>query len=742
MILKTVSVSVFLAAVSASVAELPARAGKPLASWVVLEKFSGEPGCSAITQTEFRQLVYELQQQRQLDVQAAAPGARAPDPAGLQVYEQIAAPRNNARQSVALSVIHWNRTVRAESSDRTATGSQAQAEPVESSLTVFAFAPIRATTYRGSYLEMTIHAADLFEEGCGPDQQIAEFMFDGGDGQGRRAVRPGGPVAVAYGSAGWKELKLEATLADGTVLYAASALNVAALATPLPDQTVSLQADDPYAGYSGLLYVYKSGSHTGLKCPVLVVEGFDLNNDMDWDVLYNILNKETLAESLRACGRDLVVLDFDDATADIFGNARLAMQAVGYINSNRYSPSDKFTVIGASMGGLVTRNALALMDRYPAQFGDSEVDTWISFDSPHTGANLPLGVQEYFNFFGGFAGDYSDLAVAREYREKLDSPAARQMLLCHYTHPGLPAGSSPLYDGFWDSMNSSGYPVSGRNVAVSNGSGYGEKQPFSPGQQIINWDEDGFWLEIGCRVYALVRSETTAQTHFYGRFDPWDLFDQVDETVYQKSYYPYGLDNASGGTRGTFQELFEKLPYRDSDDWCLYDDHCFIPTCSSLGIPIANIEQTIHGNSALLSLSPFDELHYPTTNEAHIDINAGNKRWFMRAVLENHDADGDGFDDYQEYYLGTAFDDAGDRLSLVTAVDVPPGGLVNVSWESYPNAAYSVYRTEALDGVWQLIDRIPAADAAGMINRSYAIPAESSGAFFRVTAEAVDPVQD
>ncbi|QHI68585.1 esterase/lipase family protein [Tichowtungia aerotolerans] len=715
----------------------------PLASWVDLDQFTGAPESSAITRTDYRQLVYELQQQRQQAAVEQSQAFGALKESDVLVYEQVAAPRNNEWHKVALSLIHWDRTVVSATAGVAMQDESVQVESVESNVTVFAFSPLKDATYRGSYLEVVLDESDLFEEVSSSEQQISEIYLDGGDGQGAQSVNLGQPIVLSYESTGEKTLSIKATLAGGTVLYAESALDVIALSTPLPTQTVRVQADDPYSDFQGNLYVYKSGSHTGLNCPVFVVEGFDMNNDMDWDVLYNILNKESLVETLRAYGRDLVVLDFDDATADIFGNAYLAIEAIQYINSSRRSSSDKFTVIGASMGGLVTRRALAAMDKYPYSYGYSDVNTWISFDSPQTGANIPLGVQNYFDFFGGFAGSYSQLAVAREYRDKIDSVAAQQMLLCHYRCTDSLAGESPYYsESFWNSMNSYGYPTSCKTIAISNGSGYGTKQPFYPGQQVIQWHyDDGVTLEIGSRIYALYRSDSTALTDFYGRFDPWDLFDLVDETVYERNFYPYGLDNASGGTRSTFQDLFDELPYKSSDDWCNYGNHCFIPTCSSLGIPISKIEQTIHGNSSVLSLSPFDEVHYASTNEKHIDVNSNNKRWFLRAILEGYDTDRDGFDDYQEHYLGTAYNNALSKLTLSTGLSVPSQNSVAVSWLAYPNTKNYVYRAETLNGPWQLVNTITASSSK-TITRTYAISDELSCAFFNVTAKPVDPIQD
>ena len=67
------------------------------------------------------------------------------------------------------------------------------------------------------------------------------------------------------------------------------------------------------------------------------MEGFDIDNSMNRPELDEWLNQETLAEDLQTCGRDLVILNVVDSTVDIL--------------ANRADSSDKFTVVGASLGG-------------------------------------------------------------------------------------------------------------------------------------------------------------------------------------------------------------------------------------------------------------------------------------------------------------------------------------------------------------------------------------------------------
>lgn len=696
-------------------------------SWVRLDRYSGERGSAAISQGDFHQLVFELQNWR------AATGHGTASAAQRQPYESLVAPRNNLRNKVPLCVLHWERRVE---QPRTLASQSDGAEPVLTNVAIFAFSPLRPKTYRGEQVVLSLDTGDLFEECLIGSHDIASLRVDAGDGTGWHAMPPGGEVAVSYAATGAQTLQMEATLADGSVLSGSAPLEVVALATPDPTETLLLS--------KAKLYTYKSGAHAGYRSPVLVVEGFDLDNSMDWDALYAILNKEQLVESLLSYGRDLAVVDFNDATTNIYTNAENVMEAIRFLNTYRFNASDKFTVIGASMGGLVTRYALDRMEANPALYGSHAVDTWISFDSPQEGANIPLGIQEFFSFFGGFAGDYSDLAAALEYRKKIDTVAAQQMLLCHYKNTNTQAGRSPGYASFETQMHGYGYPANCKKVAITNGSKFGLRHAFSPGELIVYWNHESFSVDITSRIYALYNAPTPAKPVYYGWFNPWDFWGQVDYEATQNRYYPYSVDNASGGTRASFQELFDTLPsnMKDADDTCAYADHCFIPTTSALGLPNEYMELSLASNPSVLALTPFDEIHCAVTNESHIDINTSNKRWFMRAILENTDTDGDGSDDYREYLTGTDYTSSASKLSIVIGLSLASvSGSTTLSWATLPNVRYDIYQTASLDQEWALIDSV-SSPAAATATRSYPMDAQKRSSFYKAVAEVVDPVTD
>ena len=150
---------------------------------------------------------------------------------------------------------------------------------------------------------------------------------------------------------------------------------------PAPTETVEIRQGQIRAD----LYISKADTNApGLRHPVLFVEGFDLYNNQNWEELYTLFNQQNLIEDLKQQGRDVIIMNFGDATIDLYRNSYLMKKAFDYIGSLHDVQTEKFTLIGASMGGLISRLGLAYYD-------DGMVDTWISFDVPHEGANVPLG---------------------------------------------------------------------------------------------------------------------------------------------------------------------------------------------------------------------------------------------------------------------------------------------------------------------------------------------------------------
>ncbi len=401
-----------------------------------------------------------------------------------------------------------------------------------------------------------------------------------------------------------------------TVLIGAVTAPVQAQPIPNPHDTLSVTASIPYEGQhgSGRAYMYLADSLSGIKNPVIAVEGFDLDNSWDWDELYNHLNQEEMLETLHAAGYDIVMLDFTDATDYVQRNSFVVVELIQQVQS-MIDPSLTIAVAGASMGGLCVRYALAYMETHGLEH---HVRNFISFDAPHYGANIPLGIQYWLDFF-------SDLSeTAAEMLARLNRPAARQMLVYHYTTPSGSTGEpDSLRAGLLADFAAVGeYPQNCRKVAIANGSGVQLGQGFAPGDQIIEYEYVDLFTTIRGNVWAV--PDAASQMIFDGYIRI--IIVPTSLTVTVSGTKPY--DNAPGGWRASMADMDStEAPY--GDIIALHDNHCFIPTTSALAIDTEDLFYDIAGNPDILSHTPFDTVYYPADNQDHASITAENAQWFL-----------------------------------------------------------------------------------------------------------------
>jgi triacylglycerol esterase/lipase EstA (alpha/beta hydrolase family) len=174
-----------------------------------------------------------------------------------------------------------------------------------------------------------------------------------------------------------------------------------------------------------------------------------------------------------------VVLNFTDATDYVQKNAFVVAELIQQVQA-LIAPQTTVALVGASMGGLCSRYALAYMESHAIPH---RVRTWIAFDAPHAGADIPLGIQYWVDFFASQSTDAAAL------RDALNRPAARQMLVYHYTiPPGATGQADPLRATMLTDFTAVGdYPAQPRTVAIVDGSGSGQNQGFLPGDQIVQW---------------------------------------------------------------------------------------------------------------------------------------------------------------------------------------------------------------------------------------------------------------
>lgn len=482
--------------------------------------------------------------------------------------------------------------------------------------TAFAAAALRGWTYHGSEVRFVLDREDFVSNQTGTPRLEADLD----DGLGYRTIGFDRPVTARYASTGAKTLRLRATTADGTTLQAAFEFVVRALAAPAPNDTLHVTGTVPYLGgvASGDAYVDLAPGHTQIQNPVVVVEGFDLDNSMNWDELYALLNQENLIETLRADGYDAIVLNFTDATDYLQRNAfalvDLLQQVQGIVG-----PQTTIALAGASMGGLVSRYALAYMETNGLPHS---VRTFISFDVPHLGANIPLGIQYWINFFSGQS------ASAATFLAELNKPAARQMLVYHYTSPAGSTGQpDPLRGTFATDLAAIGnWPTQPRLVAIANGSDNATGEPFAAGAQIIQWNYSDLVAGITGNVWAVPNATSTKI--FDGKTRVL-FITTASQTVTVSGTQPY--DNAPGGYRGSMAQLDSvAAPY--GDIVALSPNHCFIPTVSALAYNTTDLFHNIEADPNPVANTPFDVIYSQATNQEHVAITPQNAAWFRSEV--------------------------------------------------------------------------------------------------------------
>jgi hypothetical protein len=482
--------------------------------------------------------------------------------------------------------------------------------------TAFAAAALREWTYRGAEVRFVVDREDYFSNRGGPAPRL-EADLD--DGLGFRTMSFELPLTAHYAGTGTKTLRLRATTADGGVVQAALAFDVRALAAPAPDDTLQVTGTIPYLGgvASGEAYVYLAPGRTQVQNPAVLVEGFDLDNSMNWDELYALLNQENLIETLRADGYDAVVLNFTDATDYLQRNAFVLADLLQEIRDIT-GPQTTVALAGASMGGLVSRYALSYME---TNGWSHSVRTFLSFDAPHLGADIPLGIQYWVNFFSSQSSD------AAQFLSLLNRPAARQMLVYHYTDPAGSTGQpDPLRGTFAADLAALGdWPSQPRLVAIANGSDNGSGQGFSPGAQIIQWSYSDLFVAITGNVWAV--PDGTSSQIFDGRLRI--LFSTTSQAVTVNGTQPY--DNAPGGSRGSMADVDSvAAPY--GDIVALYPSHCFIPTVSALAYNAADLFHDIAADPEPVSNTPFDAIYSQGTNQEHVAITPENAAWIRNEI--------------------------------------------------------------------------------------------------------------
>lgn len=351
-------------------------------------------------------------------------------------------------------------------------------------------------------------------------KEIDKVEVDFDDGQGFQLIDWGQSLTISYPEAGTKEIVFRLIYTDCSFAFSHSILMVneeeaftANRYQGVPDERFHLIADRAYEGKQagGTVTIEYGCGNDRLTKPFIIIEGFNppeydvFGGNTDYRRFFNSLTPD-LRNNLQNAGYDLVYLDYDNGAEPIQRNAYLAQTLIRTINEMKAANGsiEPNVVMGISMGGLVARYALSEMERPMDGRQPEEHDTrlYISMDSPHRGANAPLGMQYMAHHLPtipvvrvGFdilkrTQFGRDLLRAQNIdpngfhvgigRDIFARPATQQLLLQQM---------SPFYQIehsiFMQEYHSLGMPENTRNITISNGSQVGEGLDFGDSEELL-----------------------------------------------------------------------------------------------------------------------------------------------------------------------------------------------------------------------------------------------------------------
>lgn len=367
-----------------------------------------------------------------------------------------------------------------------------------------------------------------------------------------------------------------------------------------------------------------------------------------WETNSAIAQAPTVLEKYRNAGYDIIYVDFFDGAADMDFNSEVLIKVIQEVQT--IMCGEKVHVVGVSMGGIVAKMALKKMENRNLP---NCVTSFTSFDAPHQGANIPLGVQRFVSHVSAISGDCKDI------RDRmLRRPAARQLLVLHESSN---QGSDQLRRDYlrWDSLQG-GYPKNVWLLNVVNGSGLGDKgvvkkmdgNSLAPGDEILSVRFlnpifsffKSFTTTRVATIYATHRkigSKTAAVANINGLLYDKYLYSDLSNAQLDHVNGSWNESVSAFQDFGKVGNIFLKTTFGTKKT-------TFVPTVSALdikskypslinGVEIYNKAFSVNGNSFSEILgpkltTPFQRVFVAKTNQEHVFLDSsadGNTMWLL-----------------------------------------------------------------------------------------------------------------
>ncbi|GLZ37298.1 hypothetical protein [Actinokineospora sp. NBRC 105648] len=379
----------------------------------------------------------------------------------------------------------------------------------------------------------------------------------------------------------------------------------------------------PYEGKvaTGTAHVYLGEGNSALTRPFLFADGFNYGpSDLPgvfnhFNVPYGA-NDDRFLDQLLAAGIDVVLLGFTERHTYIQANAEVAISAIQHAIAERQG-DHPLTVGGVSMGGVVTRFALAKLEHEGV---DHETATYVSYDSPHNGAWIPLILQQLAYFFENLPGQPADEPGQADL---IRSEAAQQLLWAWVPdakYSGPVATSSDLRGTFLDDLAALGqWPARPRKLGVANGTGDSTGRDLPPGEVAFDW-------KAGVLASATARFQPDRGTR-----QPIGGMNLGFEIRRPETSDVPALDGAPGGVLESFGLVADKLGIEIPAE---YRGGCFVPTISATAQPYSPTDWELDPYAPLdPEGSALDEYTTDSQNTAHGVISEPLARWLLDRLI-------------------------------------------------------------------------------------------------------------
>lgn len=248
-------------------------------------------------------------------------------------------------------------------------------------------------------------------------------------------------------------IKIKTTDYEGNIYLSYSSITVNAENLPQTRSLTNMEtfsiSGDAFRGITtqaDITIVRSQSNYSGnIKKPLVFVEGFDPRElDLEKHGSMNVytIYRDEMFNFINSNNYDLIYIDWQNPGEYIQANANTLIKVLNNLQEQFDSDTEPIILIGHSMGGLIARYALKTMENQNIQHG---VGTYVSWDSPHLGANIPIGLLYGFHGIRKFLTDKDIISSLTEkyaginelllLGERIAYSTSTQQMLMNYVDP-------------------------------------------------------------------------------------------------------------------------------------------------------------------------------------------------------------------------------------------------------------------------------------------------------------------